>query len=48
MLRDSSPKVPVQLWGSHSLLFHGYWGSIAGIKRARRDVDLSTPSLGEE
>jgi hypothetical protein len=45
MSRDSCPKRTVPLWGPPSLLVHGYWGSVAGIKRARRDVDLSIPSL---
>ena len=26
-----SPKRPAQLWGSTSLLFNGYWGSVLGV-----------------
>jgi hypothetical protein len=40
----SSPDGPDRLWGPSSLLFNGYRGNFAGVKRSGREVNHSPPS----
>jgi len=38
---------PHHLWGPHSLLFNGYWGSFLGVKQSGCKVNHSPPSSAE-
>jgi hypothetical protein len=43
----SSPELPGWLWGPHNPLFIGYRGSFPMVKRPRRQVNHSPPSIAE-
>jgi hypothetical protein len=43
----SLPKCPDWLWGPPSLPFKGYWSSLLGVKRPRREVKHSPPTSAE-
>jgi len=43
----SSSELPGRLWGPPIPLFIGYQGSFPGVKRPRRQVNHSPPSIAE-
>jgi hypothetical protein len=42
-----SPQRSDRLWGSHSLISHGYRDSFVGVKRSRREAEHSLSSSAE-